>query len=153
MDFEEIKKEMMKGREIEDIIDCFDWREFELFCARILEEHGWKAQTTFRFKLKRRYEIDILAKKGNRVLAIDCKHWGVRPGKASQLRKAADKQTERVEQLSKIRTLDSLWERTEFYSLLITLLQEDITQENGVWIVPVFKLNDFLLNHDAYLEP
>ena len=83
MDFEVILKEIKNGRDIEEILDDVDWKEFEQFCAMVLEEHDWKVQKTFRFKLKKRYEIDVLARKFNRVLAIDCKHWGVRPGKST----------------------------------------------------------------------
>jgi hypothetical protein len=151
MDFDRIQREILKGRDIEDVIDRLDWKEFEQFCGRILEEHNWKVQTTFRFKLERRYEIDVLAKKGDHVLAIDCKHWGIRPGKATQLRCAAEKQAERAGKLSKIKALDSFWKRISFHPIVVTLLQEDILKENDVWIVPVFKLNDFLLNVESYL--
>lgn len=151
MDFEKIQKEIYNGRDIEDVIDRLGWKEFEQFCGRILEEHNWKVHTTFRFKLERMYEIDVLARKGDRVLAIDCKHWGIRPGKATQLRCAAEKQAERASKLSKIKTLGTFWRQKSFHPVVVTLLQEDIIQESDVWIVPVFKLNDFLLNIESYL--
>ena len=153
MDIESMEKELKKGRDIEDLLDRIGWKEFEGFCSRVLEEHDWRVQKNFRFKSGRRYEIDILAKKGSRILAIDCKHWGIRPGKATQLRYAAEMQAERASELSRINMLDSFGKKTEFHPLIVTLLQEDINEESGVWIVPVFKLNNFLLNADEYLEP
>lgn len=153
MDMEKVREEILKGKDIEDVLEDIDWGEFEDFCAAVFEEHDWNMRRNFRFKTKKRYEIDILANKGNRVLVIDCKHWGTRPGKPTQLRYAVEKQIERTNELSRIKTLDSIEKKKEFHPLIVTLLQEDITEENGVWIIPVFKLNNFLLEIDRYLEP
>jgi len=149
MDIAKAQAQLLKGRDMEEILGGIGWKEFEEFCAAVLEEHGWKPRRNFRFKTGRRYEIDIVAGKCNSVLAIDCKHWGIRPGKACQLSQAAAMQTERAAELSKVKTLEWLNKEMEFHPVIVTLMQEDVTQENGVWVVPAFKLNNFLLEMDS----
>jgi len=152
MDFKRIIEEILKGNDIEQLMERIDWKEFEAFCAKILEEHDWNVQKNYRFKNERRYEIDLLAKKGRLVLAIDCKHWGIRQGKSTQLRYAVEKQMERTKALSNVKTLDSIGKQRRFHSLIITMLKEDIESHNDVWIVPVFSLNNFLLEIENYLD-
>jgi len=151
IDLEKIGREIRKGKDIEDIIEQIDWKEFENLCSKILEENGWKTKSNFRFKTDKRYEIDILAEKGNRNLLIDCKHWGLRPGKSTQLKYAAQKQIERASELSKIKFLDKTNKKMNTHPIIITLLQEDIISEQNVFVVPLFKLNAFLLEIENYL--
>ncbi len=151
MDLRRIEEEMSRGRQLEDILEGYDWKDFENICSQIFQEHGWKTENNFRFKSENRYEIDIVARKGSKVLCADCKHWGIRPGKKTQLRYAAEKQKERTEQLSRTTLLGS-GKETAFHPMVITLMQEDIYQSEDVWIVPVFRLNDFLLNYERYLD-
>ncbi len=141
---------ILKGTAIEDILDGMDWRGFEDICSKILEENGWTTKKNFRFKTKSRHEIDILAARENKVLAIDCKHWGIRPGKKSQLRVAAEKQSKRASELGKIRFLDQV-KPPEVFPLIITWFEEDIIKEKDVWIVPISKLNGFLLDIESYM--
>ena len=150
MNLEEIQEKIAGGQTIEEIVTELDWKEFEDFCAKILEEHEWKVTKNFRFKTESRYEIDILATKSKNALAIDCKRWDNRKGKASQLKIAAIKQLERVKEMKKIKFL--FVDYTEIFPILITWFEENITKEEGVWIVPIFKFNNFLLETNRYLE-
>ena len=118
--------------------------------TKILERNGWDTKKNFRFKTRGRHEIDIIATKGVRALSIDCKHWGMRPGKKGQLRVAAEKQMERTRELGKIRFLDQMERRPITYPLIITWFEEDILKEGDVWIVPISKLNSFLLDVESY---
>ena len=153
MELNEIQWKVMHGSEIEDVLTGFDWKEFEELCAQILERNSWNIRKNFRFKTERRYEIDILATLGNKSLAIDCKHWSIRSGKASQLRIAAENQKERVNQLKKIKFLYQFAQKDfETYPLIVTWYEEKLIREGEVWIVPVSKLNSFLLDLDSYLE-
>ena len=149
MDIETMERDLRKGMDIEEILDSVDWKGFEDFCAEVFERHSWTVKRNLRFKTSRRYEIDIVATKGRLAIAADCKHWGMRPGKVAGLRNAAKMQSERAEELP-------LSERDfgdkKVYPILITLFQEDITKEDGVWIVPAYRLNSFLLDFEGYLE-
>lgn len=151
MDLEEIEYQILHGKGIEEIIKEFDWRGFEDFCSEILAEHGWKTKKNFRFKTEKRYEIDILAEKGEKILLIDYKQWGERSGKASQLKISAKKQLERAKEWEKINFL-SRKKGMKTLPIIITWLEERITREDGVWIVPVFKFNTFLLEIDKYMR-
>ena len=151
MDLEKIRKSILKGEDIEALVKDIHWSEFERVCSEILEKHDFSVKRNFRFKTRNRYEIDILAKRGNKVLLIDCKHWAIRPGSKSLLRIAAEKQKERENEYQKILFLDSKpLEKT--FPLLITLFQESIIKANGVWVVPVYMLNSFMLDIENYLE-
>ncbi|UCD07484.1 MAG: restriction endonuclease [Candidatus Aenigmatarchaeota archaeon] len=152
MDLEEIEYQILHGKSIEEIIKEFDWRGFEDLCSSILAEHGWKTKKNFRFKTEKRYEIDILAEKGEKILLIDCKQWGERPGKASQLKISAKKQLERAKEWEKINFLNRVGKELKTLPIIITWLEEGITRENGVLIVPVFTFNTFLLEIDKYVR-
>ncbi len=151
MNLEDVQRRISAGESIEDVARDFDWKGFEIFCSGIISENGWYTRRNYRFRSGRRYEIDILARKGNRMLLADCKHWGERPGKAPQLRISAERQLERAMEWEKINFLESARKEVETIPLVITWLEEDITREHGVWIVPVFKLNTFLLEIDNYV--
>ena len=150
MDMEGIRMAISQGRTLDEIAERLDWREFERLCSAILKEHGWKTKNNFRFKTKARHEIDIVAIKTEMVLLVDCKHWGTRQGKRPQIRAAAGKQVARLEEFNKVKFL---WrkEKQKPYPLIITLFDEDIIREGEVLVVPVFKLNSFLMEIENYL--
>jgi len=72
---EEIKQQLLEGKQIEEIIKDVKWQEFEKLVSEILEKHGFKCWNNFRFKTSRRYEVDIVAAKNNTTFLIDCKQW------------------------------------------------------------------------------
>jgi hypothetical protein len=82
--------------------------------------------------------------------------WGVRSGKSSALKTAAEKQRVRTRRLGN--KLDRLSKKigglkAGFYSvspLLVTWLVEDVEIHDGVPVIPVFKLNSFILNLHQY---
>ncbi|MBI4019744.1 MAG: NERD domain-containing protein [Candidatus Aenigmarchaeota archaeon] len=151
MELLDIESAIRKGVPLEAIAERLDWREFEMLCSAILNEHGWKIKRNFHFKTGSRHEIDIVALKPDKILLVDCKHWGIRPGKKYQLKAAAEKQSNRAGEFQKARFL---WrkDRQKSHTIIITLFEEEILQVEGVWIVPVFKLNAFLLDIESYLE-
>lgn len=81
---------------IEDTIEEFDWKDFEEIVADIFTDNNFKVKQNFRFKTKRRYEIDVLAIKDNVVLCADCKQWGKRRYKKTSLKYYVREQERRV---------------------------------------------------------
>lgn len=152
MNLDDVQFRILHGKSIEEIIDGMDWREFEDICSKILEENGWKTRKNFRFRTERRYEIDILAEKSGKVLLIDCKQWGRREGKASQLKISARKQLERMREWERINFFSRMGTKPSIIPIIITWLEEGIREEDGVWIIPVFKLNTFLLEIDKFVN-
>lgn len=73
---DELEAQLQKGKDIEDILEKYDWRNFETIVAVIFKENGFNTNQNFRFKTRKRYEIDIVAVRDNRIFCIDCKWWG-----------------------------------------------------------------------------
>ncbi len=86
-------------------------------------------------RFKRQY--DVIAEGPRHVFAVDCKRWSGNRYKASQVRKAADRQIERSLFLRK--DTDKV-----IIPLIVTLMKEDVTVHSGVPVVPVEMLNAFL---------
>ncbi|MBI4182089.1 MAG: restriction endonuclease [Candidatus Aenigmarchaeota archaeon] len=152
MDLEALSALVGKGLSLEEIAGQMDWKEFEGLVGQVFEENGWSVRRNVRFKTRSRFEIDLVAEKSFRALLVDCKHWGIRPGKKYQLKAAVEKQKIRVKEFKKIRSLaDFPPNHPKKSPLLVTLWEEDILKVSGVWIVPLFKLNAFLLNAEKYI--
>jgi Holliday junction resolvase-like predicted endonuclease len=68
------------------------WQEFESFSEECLQTVGFHTQKGVVVKDHlRRWQIDIIARKGRMILAVDCKHWES-PGYNSKLSKASKHQ-------------------------------------------------------------
>ena len=139
----------------EDLALYLTWREFEAFCKHIVEHHQFRCFLNFRFTeptRKKRYEIDILALRPPYILGFDAKHWQIRAGSSSALKKAVDDQYERLFALSQVlpnRLLElgiNEWEKVTLYPLIISLYDQKIAVQIRGAVLPVFKLNQFLLD-------
>ncbi|TMI70347.1 restriction endonuclease [Candidatus Bathyarchaeota archaeon] len=77
---------------LQQVARALTWQEFESFTEECLQTTGFYTQkgviVTDDF---RRWQIDVIAKKGRMVLAIDCKHWES-PAYESRLRRAGEHQ-------------------------------------------------------------
>ena len=71
-----IIKALEYGVEGERVSRYLEWTEFEKLVAKVLERAGYRTRWNVRIPRHRhRYQIDLLAYRGNLVLLIDCKHW------------------------------------------------------------------------------
>ena len=145
------------GEEIESVAMALTWKDFEHLVAGILEENGYRCVESFRRRgtsSLRGMEIDVIGRAGRRIVCVDAKMWNIRGGKASALETAAARQRERTQRL--VELLPSLSPRLGLspgrYHLVpavVTWLVEELEIFDGVPVVPVFKLNTFLLDLDA----
>ncbi|UCE09593.1 MAG: hypothetical protein JSW61_11555 [Candidatus Thorarchaeota archaeon] len=152
-------KAVSLGAEVESVVNRMNWKDFEGMVTSILVEHGFKCTESFRRRGNleiQGMEIDVIGLRGNRIVSIDAKMWGVRKYKSSALKSAAEKQKMRTELLCGLldrlsAKLDGL-ERKKFTlsPILVTWLVEDVEFSDGVPIVPVFKLNSFLMSFESY---
>ena len=154
---DKIGTKLQKGENIEDILDKFDWKIFEGVVAEILQENGFNTKQNFRFKTRRRYEIDIIAVKNNKIFCIDCKWWNKGRYKKSGLKNAVINQENRVKELQKFlkknpiaRSVLKITRGYKIYTLLVTLHEEDTIKENNTFVVPVWKLNKFVTEIEQY---
>lgn len=159
MELEKIRKNILSGKPIEEIIKNFNWKEFENFIAEIFRENNFEVIQNFRFKTKRKYEIDIVAARQNIVFCVDCKEWNKGRYKKTGLKYSAKNQEKRVKELKNflkknpdIQIFLKVNLKFEFYSLIVTLFEEDLFIEGNTFFVPVWKLNNFLLEAERYLS-
>jgi Holliday junction resolvase-like predicted endonuclease len=141
MRLDEIENFIRSGKNIEDIFSLFNWREFEEKVEEIFKIHNFKTIKNFRFKTTKRFEIDILAEKRDLLFVVDCKQWSKGRNKTTALKRAAEKNVERAEELKN--TL--MGKNKIIIPIIISLFDEGIYEHHGVYIVPLFKLNNFLL--------
>ena len=122
------------GATVEDVSEFLTWRDFESLTAVILEENDFDV-TKNRILTKPRMEIDVIGKKMNIALLIDCKHW--KNMTKSALDEIVRKQIERVKRFVSIENMPAL-------PVIVTLHQEKIQFVGNVPIVPIIKLPSFL---------
>ena len=84
--------EAVKHGALQQVARALTWQEFEAFTEECLQTVGFETRKgTILKDSSRGWQIDVIAKKGQLVLAIDCKHWET-PGYDSKLSKAAQHQ-------------------------------------------------------------
>ncbi len=156
-DLEEIKNQLQSGKNIEKIFEKFNWKDFEEAITEIFRSNGFVVKQNFRFKTKRRYEIDIVGVTGNICVCVDCKDWSTGRYKISVLRKAITEQENRLKEFKKFLKKNFIAQkilRTEkaslFLPLLVTLVEEALIKQSQTYVVPFEKLNAFLLEIEKY---
>ncbi|MHA2056370.1 MAG: hypothetical protein ACW979_01940 [Candidatus Thorarchaeota archaeon] len=153
------KKAVQQRANIAEIVDLLTWKDFEGFVAAILSENSYRCVESYRRRgnsLMKGMEIDVIGVKGDVIISIDAKMWSIRGGKSSALKKASEKQKNRTQELTKeldrlskkIRALDE--KEYRLFPVLVTWLVEEVELHEGVPVVPIFKLNSFILDLDQY---
>ena len=122
------------GADFEDVSEYLNWRDFESLTGIILEEKDFEVTKNL-ILTKPRMEIDVIGKKMDIALLIDCKHW--KNMSKSALDEIVRKQVERVKHFVSIENMSAL-------PVIVTLHQETIQFVGNVPIVPIMKLSSFL---------
>jgi GDP-D-mannose dehydratase len=158
VELEKIVEEVKKGKELEKILKKFDWKFFENFVREVFELNNFFVKQNFVFKTDKKYEIDLIASRCNLVLCADCKSWASKGSKRSKLKKAVEKQEERVREFKKFLRKNPIAQnklkiksKSKFKSIIITLLEEDLVEEKESLIIPIFKLNSFLNEVERFI--
>jgi hypothetical protein len=137
------------GCSVDEASSQIGWRDFEDLVGELLVAEGYTVKMNVRLK-KPPAQIDIFAYCGNTGLAIDCKHWKRTMGAAS-MRLVVARQRLRAERLVGEGSKDPpLLQR--FYPVIATLYEEDVHLIDGVPIVPIVKLANFLRGFEGYTE-
>ncbi len=122
------------GADLEDVSEYLNWKDFESLTGVILEEKDFEVTKNL-ILTKPRMEIDVIGKKMDIALLIDCKHW--KNMSKSALDEIVKKQIERVKHFVSIENMSAL-------PVIVTLHQESIQFVGNVPIVPIMKLSSFL---------
>lgn len=138
-----IRVALAKGATLREISKVLDWRDFEALSAWIFENHGFSVSRRVVLTHPRR-EIDIVAERGEVVLVADCKHWNRGFG-AALLTQVCDSQKSRCHYLSESGRLKA----GKLYPVVISVFSWERPFHEGVPIVPICKLNDFLRNFEG----
>ena len=125
-----------------------DWRDFERFTAKALEEAGFQVYRNLRLTWPKGFEVDVLGldKPAHLGLVVDCKHWNPRSTPPSRLRQAAIRHRERVERLARYWWKLHLPKGPWTLIPVIVVLREQNTPKlvEGVFVVPASQLKGFL---------
>jgi len=102
--------------------------------------------------------VDIVAAKNNMTFLIDCKQWSTGRYKTSAIKKSAKDQEERLEKFQKFiknnpiaKTGFKIKNSQNFISIIVTWYEEELIKYCQTSIVPIWKLNEFLLNLGKYI--
>jgi Holliday junction resolvase-like predicted endonuclease len=146
------------GQPERSILDALTWQEFEDYVAAAFDLHDFFVHRRFRFATTRRFEIDVVAARKPVLFCVDCKHYGIRLGKSSILRVAVEEQIQRTEALASTFAAHQAalncvgWQDCMLLPLLVTMLSEDLVFHESVPIVPVARLNAFLLAYHQRID-
>jgi hypothetical protein len=139
---------------IQQAARALTWQEFERFSEECLQAVGFDTKKGLMVKDdSRRWQLDVIAKKGSMILAIDCKHWES-PGYESKLSKAAEHQKLAVQallhQMATRGEIDR--EGMQALPLILTLFEPRSRMVDGVAVVSVDQLADFLQGVSPYSD-
>jgi restriction endonuclease len=144
--------EAVRHGAIQQVARALTWQEFEQFSEECLQAVGFDTKKGVTAKDdSRRWQLDVIAKKGSMILAIDCKHWES-PGYESKLSKAAEHQKMAVQALlhqMEIRG-EINGEGLQALPMIITLFEPRSRMVDGVVAVSVDQLADFLQGVSPY---
>ena len=125
--------------------------------ARVPSEVADGVRRRFRFKeADRTWEVDVLGLREPLIVSVDCKHW-IRGWRRSALTRAVGSQVERTRALA--RALPSLrerlelsgWDQARLVPVVLALAPGPLKFHDGVPIVPILQLQDFLNELPAHL--
>jgi predicted AAA+ superfamily ATPase len=127
--------------DLEKLSHAAKWQYFEKLVAFVFEENEYHVDQGVVIKVANgKRQIDVLARKFDKVFLVECKKWKNKE-RTSALNSAVKKHLERCDfySVTKNRTATPI---------IVTLLDDDIEEKEGVAIVPIMKLNWFLNNLD-----
>ena len=151
MELEKITRRVLSGGTMEEEIGKSDWNGFEGIVGDIFRKNDFRVRNNFRFKTGRRYENDLIAARDGLAFCVDCKRWSSGREKRWGLAKAAREQDERTAQLARFLRSNPVARdmmkipHGNLVPMVVTLHQEDLLREGRTFVVPVKKLNAFIL--------
>lgn len=137
------------GSSIDEVSKVLSWKDFEEFISTIMIYNGYIVHQNFRLKHPM-IEIDVLAVKDGKSLAIDCKHWHRSMG-ASNISRIVEAQIKRVEKLL-MADESKKFNLSYVIPVIVTLYGEQVFFVSKVPIVPIDKFSNFLNELDGMLD-
>jgi hypothetical protein len=131
------------GQDSEKVASLLEWNDFEDLCAKLLTSFGYDVRRNV-VLTKPRKQIDVFATSGLISLSVDCKHYakGISP---YSLARFAEDQLERT-RLYK----EKKGHKGPILPIIVTLVEPSALVVEGVPVVPMLKLRDFLQSVNPY---
>jgi len=146
------------GADIERVCSFLKWEEFEDISILAFEANDFEVKKHFCFSwFGRRWEIDILGLKEPIIVSADCKHWH-RGWARAATGKAAEGQVERTRALtasassSREKIGIEEWRHAYFVPVILSLVPSPYKFHEGVPIVPVLQMSNFLQEMPARID-
>ena len=131
------------GVPIDKVANNVHWKDFEGLVAEILVSKHFEVLRNFRMK-KPTMEIDVIGKRLDVTMLIDCKHW--KRMSYSNLKIIVNKQIKRAEQYIQNK------KNMTVVPIIVTLYKEETSFVNGTPIVPIFQFSSFIDEFYGNLE-
>ena len=135
-----------KAGGLREVARALTWQEFEEFAEECLYAAGFITSRGLIVKGEdRKWQIDLIARKGQLVLLLDCKHW-TSPGYPSKFKSAGNHQKlAALALIHDVKIRASLGdEKIEVLPVILTTLEPHSQLSDGVVLVSLEKLADFL---------
>jgi Holliday junction resolvase-like predicted endonuclease len=151
-------KAVSLGVDVEVVSGFLHWQEFESIAATVLQNNEFIVRQNLRFKhAARRWEIDVVGCRKRLVVCVDCKDWhhGLSP---SAMRRIVEAQVERVKALADALPSVSVglecvkWDKAKLIPVVLVLMPSRFKFCDGVPVVPVLQLQDFLYQLSVEVE-
>jgi len=131
--------------DLEKISAAVKWQYFEKLTAFIFEENGFDAKQNVIVKDEHyKRQFDVIAKRFDATWLVECKKWKSRKQRAGAMKSAAAKHLERCA------LYETVAKPGRIMPLIVTLIEEEVVQHDGIFIVPVTKLNWFVNNFESF---
>jgi hypothetical protein len=122
------------------------WQNFERLAAFIFEQNDFRVKVnTVKTLNRKRRQYDVIAWKNGKTYLVECKKWAGNRYRLSALIKAIEQHKERTAFYVDITNEEAI-------PIIVTLIEEEILVHEGVPIVPVSKLDDFIHELDNHLN-
>ena len=143
--------EAVRHGALQQVARVLTWQEFEAFSEECLQTVGFDTKKGVIVKDdQRRWQMDVIARKGSMILAVDCKHWES-PGYLSKLNKAAEHQNLAVHAfLHQMATREEIDGKVRALPMILTLFEPRSRMVDGVVVVSVDQFADFLSGVSPY---
>jgi len=146
------------GSDVERVALSLDWRDFEELISECLIMNNYLIIKNLRFGVKRN-EVDVIGVNTASSIAVvvDCKHWSPGYSKKGKLISVCREHRRKVEELSSqcsslMGTYLQLAKAKYLIPVVVTLTDVIRGYFNGVFIVPIYRFNDYIVNINYYVE-
>lgn len=122
------------------------WQEFEEQIRDVLESAGFSTDFRRVFKAAgRRHEVDVVAHRFDTTVLIDAKRYGKARLRGSAIRAQARKHLARAGEFDRAFSVKSV-------PVIVSWIDDALLCEGGCFIVPVDKLEDFVVHLEYYVD-